>query len=139
MCRHLWTEMTDLIRAIGRHWLVAVWLWLQFLVVGYLLYLDANPRRTYFAGIGLDSGFPESLGVLGLMSLLLFPGIWVVSALLQVLPGTEGGNIGTSWLLAGWPVAAVFTYLFWRVVARWAKSALAQYRGIERVSTGSPK
>ena len=139
LCRHLWSEMTDLIRAIGRHWLAALWLCLQFLLAGYLVYLDANPRRPYFAGIGLDGGFSEGFGVLGLMSLLLFPGIWVVSAFLQFLPGAEAGNIGTTWLLAGWLVAAVLTYLFWLIAARWARSAMAQYRGTDRVSTGSPK
>ncbi len=100
--------MTDLIRAIGRHWLAAVWLWLQALLAGYLVYLGANPRLTYVAGIRLNGGLFDGLGVIGLMSLLLFPGIWVVNALfLWFLPGAEGGNIEATWLLAGWFVAAV--------------------------------
>lgn len=134
LCRHVWGEMTDFIRAIGRHWLVAVWLQLQVLVVIYFLYLQANPRTTHFLGIRLNGGFTDSIGALGMMSLLLFPGIWVVSAFLEWMPATDGASMSVAGWLAAWFVAAGCTYLFWRVVAHWARLAIARYRG----AIGSP-
>ena len=101
---------------IGRRPIVSIWIGLQ--VNLFLYWLASEPYS-------LRDRLSHGLGILGAMSLLNTPGVWVVAPLFEIVEGliTAGDPWGPSRTLSDrafvvlWILSALVTYLFWTALA----------------------
>jgi hypothetical protein len=111
-----WTGMRRALEYIGRRPIVTTWIGLQF---NLFLYWRASEPYTLLDR--LSHGF----GILGAMSFLNTPGVWVVFPLAEVVDTLlmAGHQWGPSRVesdvtfLVMWILSAVVTYLFWTALA----------------------
>jgi hypothetical protein len=111
-----WTGMRRALEYIGRRPIVTMWIGLQF-----DLFLYWRASEPY----GLLDRLRHGFGILGAMSLLNTPGVWVVFPLAEVVdvlstagdprgPGCVDSDVT---LLVMWILSASVTYLFWTALA----------------------
>jgi len=101
---------------IGRRPIVTMWTGLQF---SLLVYWRASEPYT------LLDRLSHGVGILGAMSLLNTPGVWVVFPLAEVVGVVltaedswgPGGVESEILFLVMWIVSALLTYLFWTALA----------------------
>src|SRR5260221_12944180 len=107
-----WTGMRRALAYIGRRPIVTIWIGLQFNL--FLYWRAAEPYT-------LLDRFTHGIWILGAMSLLNTPGVWIVSPLAEVvtvfltagdLRGPRPVTSDVTFLVV-WILSALVTYSFW--------------------------